>query len=187
MFERVTHPGFEQGSLEAVPAQFRDSRRAAEEGDPFMERQRSCRSGLTIQLGDELHTVFARECDRAEFLEKTQQLGILVRPAPRTDVRPQCSILLGQPPAPSPRGRLSRAGWSTARCITLLSSIGRYPRAHSKSRVATPARGLTSCTTAAPRSRKKRSILSNDSGLNGSKSPRPKLCVTGESTPSKTA
>ena len=38
-----------------------------------------------------------------------------------------------------------------------------------------------------PAVEKKLSILSNETGLNGSESPSPKLCVTGESTPSKTA
>ena len=40
---------------------------------------------------------------------------------------------------------------------------------------------------ACPAVEKKLSILSNETGLNCSESPSPKLCVTGESTPLKTA
>ena len=61
MFERIAHAGFKEGGLEAAPAQFRDSRRAAEEGDSVMKRQRPRRSGLTIQLGDKLDTVLAHK------------------------------------------------------------------------------------------------------------------------------
>ncbi len=54
-----------------------------------METQHARRSRLSVNLGKEAHTVLARSDQRPELLQKSLKLGMVMRPAPRADLRPE--------------------------------------------------------------------------------------------------
>jgi len=182
-FEGIAYPA--GGELPAVHAGASpDGRRPAEKPQPRSGDIGTRRSSLAIQLGDEITTCSRANAILRQIVAEISHLRMFVRhPAVTSDI---ARSSFSSYPHVTCRG-LSWQLAPRADAARYLSSIGRTA-GHSKSMVAMPAKGLTSCTTTAPRSIKEAlnpgPTKFRAQGLIES---QPKLCVTGESTPSKTA
>ena len=151
-----------------------------------METQHTSRTRLAVRLSEEAHALLAGGNENSEALEKTLELRMIVRPSSRADLRPAICFIRTNHPDPD---------------VSVICTLLRLNRLIQHAAdlhwpVSSGAQQVEGCDARQGTDlmhhrgaaiKKKRSIRSIDSALGCSNIPSPKLCVTGESTPSKTA
>ena len=93
MIDGEAHAFGEQRSLQSATAVFGNRGGSGEEGDTFIDGERTGRSGGAVDFGEEARAIFAGDKQGAGGFEEVFEFGVFVGPAARVDGGPEAGFV----------------------------------------------------------------------------------------------